>query len=67
VIGDQRPGEAIGISRFEQRGEAIDKIPTIGVVAKNVAALDTTNDNVLQQSGNIDAGLSGHGTKSSRS
>ena len=63
MIGDQRPGIAVRIGLDEQTGESLDEIAPISVGAENIPAFDTANDNVLQQAGNIEAGLTGHGGK----
>ena len=61
MIGDQRPGKAVRIGLDEKTGESVDEITPIRVGAENIPAFDTANDNVLQQTGDIEAGLTGHG------
>jgi hypothetical protein len=61
VVGHQRPGEAFGAGLNEEFREVNNKSFAIGVVPENVASVDTANDHMLEQVGNIEAGGSWHG------
>jgi hypothetical protein len=49
VVRHQRPGKAFHLHFPKERLEALDKISPVVVVAKNIAAFDAANDDVLEQ------------------
>ncbi len=48
---------------LEQIPKPIDEVVTVGVPLENRTALDSRNDNVLQNSGGINSGLARHDEK----
>jgi hypothetical protein len=60
VIGHEGPGEAIGTGLDKKLRKALQKALSVAVIAKDVAPINTTDDNVLQKVGNIKAGGSWH-------
>lgn len=61
MIGNQRPGVAVGIGFDEKGRETIDKILTIRIVPEDIPTFDTANDNMLQKAGDVEARLAWHG------
>lgn len=60
VIGHEGPGEAIGIGLDKKFRKALQKALSVAVIAKNIAPINATDDNVLQKVRNIKAGGSWH-------
>jgi hypothetical protein len=60
VVGHQRPGEAFGAGLDEELREVEEESPVVGIVAEDVAAIDSADDHVLEQIGNIETGGSWH-------
>lgn len=60
VIGNQRPSQAFGPCFDKQGLQTIKKIVPIVVVMKDGAAFDSTYDDVMQQTGDVDTCLSWH-------
>ena len=60
VIGHKGPGEAIGTGLDKKFRKALQKALSVAVIAKDVAPINTTDDNVLQKVRNIKAGGSWH-------
>ena len=60
MIGHERPGEAIGTGLDKKFRKALQKALSVAVIAKNVAPINTTDDNVLQNVRHIKAGGSWH-------
>jgi hypothetical protein len=60
VIGHQRPGEAVGAVLDEEFRETPKKAPTVAIVPEDIATADASNDDVLQEVGQIYAGRSWH-------
>jgi hypothetical protein len=59
IIGE-RPGVASGAGFQQKAAETIDKIAAITIVPKDRAALNASNDDMMEEAGDIKAGLSGH-------
>jgi hypothetical protein len=63
MVVEQGPGVAVGFRLRQEEAEAGEEIETILIVKENGALLDSSDDNVLKQSGDIYAGVSGHEDK----
>lgn len=61
MIGQQCPGKTIGMGSNQQCREAIEKPAAVVIVKENVAAVDPTYDDVLEQVGEIEASGTWHG------
>jgi len=53
VVGHERPGKAFGASLHQKFGEVPDKPSPVVIVTKDVATLHTTDDDMLQEIGDI--------------
>jgi hypothetical protein len=60
MVVKQGPGVAVGFGLRQEEAEAGEEIETILIVKENGSFLDPSDDNVLKQSGDIYAGMSGH-------
>ena len=60
MVGYQGPSVADGLSLFNNSAQPVEKIVPIMIVGKDVAPLDTANDDVMQSAGGVSAGLAGH-------
>jgi len=49
VIGHQRPGEALGISLDKELRKPLKESPSIVIVTEDVAAVNTSDDDMLQK------------------
>lgn len=55
VIVEQRPGKAIRVGFFEKGRKTLQKVGAIHIVNKDRALFNAANNNVLKQTGDIDA------------
>ena len=53
VVGNQGPGKKAGCGLFHNSPQPVDKMVPIKIVGKDVAALDTANDDVVQRTGGV--------------
>jgi hypothetical protein len=53
VVGDQGPGQTMGVGIFHNPAKACEKIFAISVIAKNFSTLDTPSYDMMQGSGSI--------------
>lgn len=60
MVVEQGPGVAVGFGLRQEEAEAGEEIEAILIVKENGSFLDPSDDNVLKQSGDIYAGMSGH-------
>ncbi len=60
MVGEERPGETVGIRGDQVAGEPFEEGSSILVIDEDVAALDAAGDDVLQDVGDIDAGGAWH-------
>jgi len=60
MVVEQGPGVAVGFGLRQEEAEAGKEIEAILIVKENGSFLDPSDDNVLKQSGDIYAGMSGH-------
>lgn len=60
VVGHQRPSEAICSGLNEEFREVNEKSSAVGVVPEDIAAINTANNYMLEQVGNIETGGSWH-------
>jgi hypothetical protein len=60
VIGHEGPGEAIGTGLDKKFRKAMQEALSVTVIAKDVAPINTTDDNMLQKVRNIKSGGSWH-------
>ena len=60
VVGQQRPGEAVGVGLDEEPGEASKKLLAVTVVAEDGATVDAADDHMLEQVGSIETCGSWH-------
>ena len=60
MVGNQRPGKTARLGLLEHPAQPLDKIIAVLVVGKDLFALDTLDNDMMQRSGGVDAGLSGH-------
>ncbi len=65
MVGHQRPGKAFDSGLDEEFGQLLQKPDAVGIIAEKVAAIDTADDDVLKQVGNIQAGGSWHAGRAS--
>jgi len=63
VVGHKRPGEAFCTRLDKELRKAREESSPVGVVAKEVAAVDATDDYMLQKIWNIKVGGSWHAKK----
>jgi len=63
MIGNQRPGQALGRDFIAKGRQTADEIIPICIVFENWATFNTTTDNVMETAGDIDASLTGHAMK----
>ncbi len=63
MVGKQGPGETDGISLFNNNAQPVDKIISVTIVGKDVAPLDTANDDMVQGAWCVQSGLTWHGGK----
>lgn len=61
VVRHQGPGRDDQRPRLAQVGEAVEEIRAIAVGRKDLRALDPPPQHMLQRTGRIQSGLSGHG------
>ena len=61
MIVEQGPGVAIRLGFRQKQPESGEEIVPVLIVKENGALFDPSDDDVLQQTGDIDAGLSRHG------
>jgi hypothetical protein len=54
MVRQERPGEALGVRLSQKQMDTLDKILSVNVVNKDVAALDAANYDMLKQPGDID-------------
>ena len=60
VVGDQRPGIAVGTGFRQQLSQTLHKVVTIIIVPENCAPFNPTNNDMVEQTGAVDTGLSRH-------
>jgi hypothetical protein len=60
MVGYESPGETVGIGFLQQSGKALDKGFSIGVVAKDIPPFNASNNDMLQEAGYIESGLTWH-------
>ena len=60
VVGHQRPGEAFDASLDEEFGQGLEKPAAVGIVPENVATVDTADDDVLEEVGDVESCGSWH-------
>jgi hypothetical protein len=60
MIGNERPGKAVGPGLNEQCAQALQKIAPIVIILKDIGALDPSYHDMLQESGDVYSGLSWH-------
>ena len=53
MIGHERPGQAVGSGGSEKFRQAGKELGLVDVVGKDVASLNTTDDHMLEESGNV--------------
>ena len=63
MVVHQRPGEAIGAGLLKQFPQAQDKRLSIFIVEKDIALLYPSDDDVLQDTWDVNAGGAWHGKK----
>jgi hypothetical protein len=66
MIGDQSPGKTVGFSFDKKAAEAGKKLITVIIVQKNFGPFNASYDDVLQEAGDIESGLSRHGREDSK-
>ncbi len=60
VVGDERPGKALGFGLRKQLSEPAEKVIVIGRFAENLAPLYSTCDDVMQGAWSVYPGLAWH-------
>jgi hypothetical protein len=60
VIGKKGPGIAGGLCFRKQRGQASDELISIPVIPEDIPSLDPPDHDMVECTGNIEAGLTGH-------
>ena len=60
MVAEQGPGVAVGFGLRQEEAEAGEEIKAILNIKENGSLLYPSDDNVLKQSGDIYAGVSGH-------
>jgi hypothetical protein len=60
MVVEQGPGVAVGFGLLQEEAEAGKEIEAILIVKEDGSLLDSSDDNVLKQTGDIYAGVSGH-------
>lgn len=63
MVGQQRPGETVGLRFPQKRGEVFENERPILIVQEDRATFNAAHDDVMQQAGNIEAGGLGHEAK----
>ncbi len=63
MVGHKRPGKAFGVGFYKKFGETFKEQAAVIIVDKNIPPLDSANDNVLQQTGNVYACCTWHERK----
>lgn len=61
MIREEGPGVAGRLRLRKKRGKATDEIIAIPVVPEDIPALDPPDHDVVERTGDIEAGLSWHG------
>jgi len=61
VVGHQSPCVAGGLGFTQDRLQPLEKVVAVGVLPKDLAALDTTANDMVQSTRGIDAGSARHG------
>jgi hypothetical protein len=59
-VPDAVPGKTFGIGLEQKAGEAVKKSVPVVIVVEKGAAINSTNNDMLKQSGNIYTGISRH-------
>jgi hypothetical protein len=49
MIGDQRPGKALGLRFVNDGGKPFNKIRAIGIRTKDLPAFDPSDDNMMHR------------------
>ena len=60
MIWNECPSETIGIRFLKQFGETFNKIFPISVITKNISPFYPTHNNMLQETGDVESGLTRH-------
>jgi len=63
VIGQKRPGQAVGIGLLEKRRKAVEKKCTVLVVDEDRATFYAVDNDMVQQTGDVEAGGAGPGVR----
>lgn len=61
MIRHQSPGITARLGLLQQRGQTFNERVPVFVVHENIATLDTSGDNVMEKSGNVDSSRTWHG------
>jgi hypothetical protein len=63
MIGNQSPSETLGIRIGDNPGKPIKKVVPVVVIEKDLPALDSPQNDVVQRTGGIYSGFSRHSSR----
>lgn len=66
MIGDEGPGQAVGPGFLEKSRKPVNKGLPIMIIKKDRGFFDAPDDDMLQNTGDVQAGFSWHAKKDSK-